>query len=319
MSLLHRGIHRLGYAWIAVKDSRLLKTREFYTRELGLLETGSEPHRVSFRCWHEPYKFSFVVDHRDTQGLVEIGFHVRDDNDLETFQQKLTAAGVMVDRADANSVLQGLGKSLAFTVPAGPRIRLFATMDLLGYVTGYEGPDWVAPKALRSMAAPLNINHVAFTSPDPAQASAFFSDVLGFLASEKVVDEAGKTISSLLFRMAKNVGGQEVAIYPGKEVRFHHVAFTKEDASDVIADGNYLRSDGVTIDLLGPLRQPYGNTFSLYFYDSNGIRLELCSGGRMTEVHPEIQPVVWSKANLREALSYYDEALVPEEFFLPCV
>jgi len=88
MALLHRGIHRLGYAWIAVKDSRLLKTREFYTHELGLLETGSEPNRVSFRCWHEPYKFSLVVDHRDTPGLVEIGFHVRDDADLDAFLAK---------------------------------------------------------------------------------------------------------------------------------------------------------------------------------------------------------------------------------------
>ena len=319
MALLHRGIHRLGYAWIAVKDSRLLKTREFYTHELGLLETGSEPNRVSFRCWHEPYKFSLVVDHRDTPALVEIGFHVRDDADLDAFQQKLILAGVMVEAAEANSVLQGLGKSIAFIVPAGPRVRLFSAMHLLGYVTGYEGPDWVAPKGLRNTAAPLNINHVAFTSPDPARASAFFSDVLGFVMSEKVVDEAGKTISSLLFRMAKNVGGQELAIYPGKDVKLHHVAFTKEDASDVMADGYYLRSDGVTMDLLGPLRQPYGNTFSLHFHDRTGIRLELCAGGRMIEVHPEVQPVVWSKDNLREALSYYDDMLVPEEFFLPCV
>jgi catechol 2,3-dioxygenase len=259
------------------------------------------------------------VDHRDTPGLVEIGFHVRDDADLDAFQQKLILAGVMVEAAEANSVLQGLGKSIAFIVPAGPRVRLFSAMHLLGYVTGYEGPDWVAPKGLRNTAAPLNINHVAFTSPDPARASAFFSDVLGFVMSEKVVDEAGKTISSLLFRMAKNVGGQELAIYPGKDVKLHHVAFTKEDASDVMADGYYLRSDGVTMDLLGPLRQPYGNTFSLHFHDRTGIRLELCAGGRMIEVHPEVQPVVWSKDNLREALSYYDDMLVPEEFFLPCV
>jgi catechol 2,3-dioxygenase len=128
-----------------------------------------------------------------------------------------------------------------------------------------------------------------------------------------------KTISALLFRMAKNVGGQEIAIYPGQEVKLHHVAFTKEDASDIMSDGYYLRSDGVELDLIGPLRQPYGNTFSVHFFDRCGVRLELCTAGRMTEVHPEIQPVVWSKSNLREALSYYDEALVPEEFFLPCL
>ncbi len=30
MALLHRGVHRLGYARIAVKDSRFLKTRELH-------------------------------------------------------------------------------------------------------------------------------------------------------------------------------------------------------------------------------------------------------------------------------------------------
>jgi catechol 2,3-dioxygenase len=143
--------------------------------------------------------------------------------------------------------------------------------------------------------------------------------MLGFLTSEKIVDEKGKTISALLFRMAKNVGGQEIAIYPGAEVKLHHIAFTKEDSSDIMSDGYFLRSDGIELDLLGPLRQPYGNTFSVHFFDYCGVRLELCAVGRMTEVHPEIQPVVWSKSNLREALSYYDEALVPEEFFMPCL
>lgn len=319
MALIRRGIHRLGYAWIAVKDSRLLKTREFYTQEMGLLESGIEPNRVTFRCWHEPYKFSFVVDHSDTPGLVEIGFHVRDEIDLANFRSKLEAGGVAVQAADADSVLKGIGKSIAFNVPAGPRVRLFADMHQMGYVSGFEGPDWVAPKAIRGTAAPLNINHVAFTSPDPAKCSAFLAEMLGFLTSEKVVDEQGKTISALLFRMAKNVGGQEIAIYPGQEVKLHHVAFTKEDASDIMSDGYFLRSDGVELDLLGPLRQPYGNTFSVHFFDRCGVRLELCTAGRMTEVHPEIQPVVWSKSNLREALSYYDEALVPEEFFLPCL
>ncbi|HQN46366.1 MAG TPA: hypothetical protein PK034_04850, partial [Rugosibacter sp.] len=103
MALLRRGIHRLGYARIAVKDLRLLKTRDFYANEMGLLETGIEPNRVMFRCWHEPYKFSFVVDQNENQGLVEIGLHVRDDLDLENFQQKLEAAGVKVQVAAADT------------------------------------------------------------------------------------------------------------------------------------------------------------------------------------------------------------------------
>jgi catechol 2,3-dioxygenase len=101
-------------------------------------------------------------------------------------------------------------------------------------------------------------------------------------------------------------------------VRLHHIAFSKEDSSDILADGTHLRSDGVEIDLLGPVRQPYGSTFSLYFRDPFGVRLELCSGGRMTEPHPDYQPVQWSAGNFKRALSYYDES-IGEGFLEPCL
>jgi catechol 2,3-dioxygenase len=319
MALLRRGIHRLGYVRVAVRDLRLLKSREFYTRELGLLETGVEPLRVMFRCWHEPFKFSLVVENREPEGLIEAGFHVRDDVDLDSFRSRIEAEGIEVEEAGPDAVLQGLGRSIAFTVPAGPRLRLFAQMAQIGYINGFDGPDWVAPKSLRGTAAPFNINHLAITSPDPATCVTFLTQKLGFLISEKIVDDDGGIVSALLFRMAKNVGGQEIAVYPGSDVYLHHVAFTKEDSSDIMLDGTYLRTDGVDMDLLGPLRQPYGDTFSMHFFDRCGIRLELCSGGRMTDVHPEFKPVIWSKDNLREALSYYDAALVPEEFFIPCL
>lgn len=319
MALRRRGIHRLGYVWLGLDDPRLLKTREFYTQELGLLETGYASGHLSFRCWHESYKFSFVANHSETPGLVEIGFQVRDDADLAAFKSRVAAAGVAVSEAEADAVLAGLGRSIAFRVPEGPPIRLFAQMDQLGYVAGFEAPDWVPPKPLRGKAAPFHINHVGVTTPNPERCVGFLSDALGFLVSEKIVDASGKLVSALMFRMSKNVGGQELAIFPGDAVKLHHVAFSKEDASDIIADAYHLRADGVDIDPLGPLRQPYGNTFSVHFKDPCGVRLELCNGGRMTDLHREFQPVVWSTENLRGALSYYDKIKAPEAFFQPCL
>lgn len=316
MALIHRGIQRIGYVWIAVNDPRLTKSREFYTNEVGLLAMGVEPNRAFFRCWHEPYQFSLVIEHRAEPGLVEIGFQVRDGVDLGTFAKRINHAGLATEHAVAGEILNGMGQSLAFQTPAGPRLRLFDEIAQPGYVTGYDSPDWVVPKALRGTPAPLHFNHVGFTTPDPARCADFLAKVLDFHTSEKIVGEQGELVSSLMYRMTKNVGGQELAIFPGSETRLHHIAFSKEDASDILADGVHLRSDGVDIDLLGPVRQPYGNTFSLYFRDPSGVRLALCSGGRITEPHPDFKPVVWSRVNMKKALSYYDEE-VGEEFLQP--
>lgn len=307
MAMSHRGIQRIGYAWVAVTDPRLLKSRPFYQDELGLLQTGFEANRAYFRCWHEPYLFSTVIEHSEQPRLVEIGFQVRDAADLDSAEEALASAGVPVQRAGPTEVLKGLGESLAFEVPAGPRLRLFAHIDQPGYITGYQSPDWVAPKPMRGTVAPLFFNHVAVTTPDVERCAAFLQDVLGFFTSEKIVGEQGQLVSVLLFRMSKNVGGQELALMPGARIGLHHLAYTKEDSSDILADATHLRSDGVPLEMLGPVRQPYGNTFSVYFRDPNGIRLELCSGGRMTERHTDFQPVVWSQANMKRALSYYDE------------
>jgi catechol 2,3-dioxygenase len=318
MALIHKGVHRLGYVRIAVEDPGLAQTREFYARELGLLETAAEPGRAMFRCWHEPYKFTLVVDHGAEPGLIEIGLQVRDESDLDSACRAVQREGIALERVSADSVLAGLGRSVAFDIPAGPRIRLFAHMQQPGYVGGYVSPDWVPPREVRGMPAPLHLNHVAFTSPDPARCIAACQSLLGFQVSEKILDPAGRPVSALLFRMMKNIGGQDLAVFPGAAVKLHHIAFSKEDSSDILADGTHLRADRVQIDLLGPVRQPYGNTFSLYFRDPRGVRLEVCSGGRMVEAHPDFRPVVWSQGNIKRALSYYDEEM-GDEFLQPCL
>jgi catechol 2,3-dioxygenase-like lactoylglutathione lyase family enzyme len=198
-------------------------------------------------------------------------------------------------------------------------LRLFEHMEQIGYATGFDSPDWVVPKELRATPAPLFLNHVGITVPNPKQTVDFLTQHLGFYVSEKIVSDNGRQLlSALLFRMTKDVGGQELAIYPGEAGRLHQIAFTKEDANDILIDGQYLRNDRIDIDQYGPTRQSYGKTFSLHFYDPFGVRLELCSGGRITDPHPDFEPVVWTESNLKKALSYYDRDLNPR-FLEPCL
>ena len=316
MALKHRGITRIGFVRIGLPASRLPEARAFYGDVLGLIPTGDSPTQWQFRCWHEPYKFSLLIDAAPAAALLEIGFQVRDADDLQGFATRLAQADVAVQWHDADTDIPGLGRSLTFCMPGGQTLRLFAEMAIPGYETGFDAPDWVTPRRLRGTPAPQFLNHVGLCVPDPAATMDFLRKYLDFHVSERIDDAAGQPVSALMFRMLKNVGGQELALFPGAEARLHHIAFTKDDASDILLDGQYLRNDGVRLDPYGPTRQPYGNTFSLHCFDPFGTRIELCTGGRLAEPHPEFQPVIWSESNLRAALSYYDELDV-EPFLQP--
>ncbi|WP_372696407.1 VOC family protein, partial [Immundisolibacter sp.] len=232
--------------------------------------------------------------------------------DLETLEAAVNAAGVAVTRAPAGA-LTGMGESITFAIPGGPVLRLFAELPQIGYMTGFDSPDWVTPRALRGTPAPFFLNHAGITVSDPQAAVDFLTGVLGFVVSERIdSDDGARLLSALLFRMSKEAGGQELALFPGPAGRLHHIAFTKEDPNDILIDGQYLREAGVNIDIYGPTRQSYGKTFSLHFHDPFGIRLELCSGGRITEVHPQFQPVRWTESQLGKALSYFDRDLRAE-------
>ncbi|WP_440940629.1 VOC family protein [Immundisolibacter sp.] len=312
MALKHGGIIRIAYVRLALNDSRLRQAQFFYCDSLGLVETFRQPDRLYLRCWHEAFPYSLVLDEAPENRLVEIGFQVRDAGDLETLEAAVNAAGVAVTRAPAGA-LTGMGESITFAVPGGPVLRLFAELPQIGYMTGFDSPDWVTPRALRGTPAPFFLNHAGITVSDPQAAVDFLTGVLGFVVSERIdSDDGARLLSALLFRMSKEAGGQELALFPGPAGRLHHIAFTKEDPNDILIDGQYLREAGVNIDIYGPTRQSYGKTFSLHFHDPFGIRLELCSGGRITEVHPQFQPVRWTESQLGKALSYFDRDLRAE-------
>ncbi|HCZ48657.1 MAG TPA: hypothetical protein DCZ11_06600 [Gammaproteobacteria bacterium] len=312
MALKHGGIIRIAYVRLALNDSRLRQAQFFYCDSLGLVETFRQPDRLYLRCWHEAFPYSLVLDEAPENRLVEIGFQVRDAGDLETLEAAVNAAGVAVTRAPAGA-LTGMGESITFAIPGGPVLRLFAELPQIGYMTGFDSPDWVTPRALRGTPAPFFLNHAGITVSDPQAAVDFLTGVLGFVVSERIdSDDGARLLSALLFRMSKEAGGQELALFPGPAGRLHHIAFTKEDPNDILIDGQYLREAGVNIDIYGPTRQSYGKTFSLHFHDPFGIRLELCSGGRITEVHPQFQPVRWTESQLGKALSYFDRDLRAE-------
>lgn len=325
-NLRPRGIIRLGYVHIEVDATDLPDLRHFYCDTVGLVEQEVEsevrcadPQRLFFRCWHEAHPCSFVIEAGRARRLVEIGFEVAEAEDLHVLARRIESSGSRVS-CTTDTALPGVGESIGFEAPGGLAIRLYApNAAKVAYLVGHVSPDWVTPRALRATTAPLYLNHVGVTVPDPQATVDFLTRVLDFRISERIEsDDAQSLRSALLFRMSKDVGGQELAVFRGARIGLHHIAFTKEDPNDILIDGQYLAAARVHIDPMGPTRQPYGKTFSLHFYDPRGLRLELCSGGRVTEAHPEFEPVVWTESHLSKALSSHDES-VSADFLNACM
>jgi catechol 2,3-dioxygenase len=318
MTLKHRGILRLGYVRVAIED--LDAAVAFARDEIGLVEhrSGTDPddvERVYLRTWREGHAFSYVLE-RGAPGLVEIGLQVRDDEDLSSAAERVQQVGVTVDWAGENKVLVDLGASIAFTVPAGPPVRLYSDALVTGPAVGYSSPHWNVPRKLRATTAPMNLSHIGFTSPDPEAVVAFLTDVLDFGVSELITtDDGERTLSALLFRSNY---GQDLAVFPGQEARLHHIAFMQTDEATILRDVTWMLEAGAKIDPWGPTRQSYGRTMSLHFKDACGIRYELFAGGRFSELHPSFQPVRWTESNLDKALSYYDKTENPD-FLEPCL
>lgn len=306
MALKHRGILRLGHVRVSIEDFD--SARSFAIGSLGLIEhrcgvDDDGVERSYLRTWRDPLAYDYVIE-RGEPRLVEVGFQVRDDADLDSVAQRVRGAGIDVDVDGEGQVLADLGPSISFVVPAGPRLRLFADIAVTGPAPGWKAPHWNIPKVLRGTAAPMNLGHVGFASPDPDAAVTFLSGVLDFGISETISsDDGDRLLSALLFRSNY---GQDLAVFPGSRTGLHHVAFLQYDESAVVRDAAWLLEDGARIDAWGPTRQSYGRTMSLHFEDPSGVRLELFAGGRFSELHPEFRPVRWTESNLAKALSFYD-------------
>ena len=95
--------------------------------------------------------------------------------------------------------------------------------------------------------------------------------------------------SAPLFRESKDVGRQELAFPPGDEGHLHHITFTKEDASDILVDGQYLAEARVEVDPVGLTRQPHGEAFSLFPYDPVGC-LESHMATALSFHHQQLSP-----------------------------
>ena len=294
------GVLRLSHVELRVTDLELAAA--YYTEVLGLLEVAQDDDRVYLRCWDEQDHHSVVLRAHPTPGLEHLSFKVERPEDLEALAAAAAGHGCPVRRLAAGEEL-GQDQAVRIEAPTGHQVELVHTMTRVGSLLPRVNPP-PEPPDLHGIHPP-RLDHVQVTAEDVGQATAFFTEVLGFRVTERLVARSGALLGAWLERSHTP---NDVAITRGPGGGFHHVAFWVDDWDHLRRAADALAHNGVHIEA-GPTRQGITRALSMHFFDPFGNRNEVFTGGY--RVDPDDEPVTWTEEEIGRAFFHYRGQLDP--------
>jgi len=300
------GVMRSGHVQIRVLD--LAAAIHHYTEYYGLILTASDDRRAYLKGWDEFDHHSLVLREADEPGMDHVAFKVRGENDLDRIEGELRERLIAVTQIPAGEQL-GVGRRIAFTVPTGHRIELYATCEQVGNGLPLRNAD-VWPDGLKGMKA-SRFEHVLLYGPGVEATVALLSSVLGFVVAEDVVTEDGARIGAFLTAACKS---HDIAFIEAPEARFHHLAYWLESWDDIRQAADIIRKKNIAIDI-GPTRHGISRGLTIYFFDPSGNRLETFCGGY--DFYPDMHPITWTWEEAGAGVFYHDRKL--NERFLSVV
>jgi catechol 2,3-dioxygenase-like lactoylglutathione lyase family enzyme len=141
--------------------------------------------------------------------------------------------------------------------------------------------------AKKTVLTPKMLNHAAWVTHDVAATADFYVRIMGMELASTIFDDRIPSTGDhfpyfhIFFRMADGstiaffeapgLPGRPPVTHPAYEI-FDHIALQAEDRAEVDRWRTWLVQNG--IEVIGPTDHK-GLVYSIYFHDSNGIRLEI--------------------------------------------
>jgi catechol 2,3-dioxygenase len=288
------GVMRLGF--VQARESDLDKATDYYTNVLGLQEVARKDGKRYFKCWDE-YDHHSVVIENGGLGLVKMGYKVESLDDLVRIEKDAETFGVSVRRVSRGENL-GLGEAIRCTLPSEHVLELYAESETSGTRVGTLNPDpWPAEQAGIS---PQRLDHMLVTAEDVKTNVDFFTKVLGFRMSERIIPDPNskELLGAFLFCSNK---AHDIAFVKGPNGKLHHFAFWLDSWNDILRAGDILGRNGIKIDF-GPARHGITRGTTIYFFGPNGNRNEVFSGGYMT--YADFPCITWTADQIGKAIFY---------------
>ncbi|HEY4026883.1 MAG TPA: VOC family protein [Candidatus Dormibacteraeota bacterium] len=307
---------RLSHVELLVPDLELATA--YYSEVLGLLEVAREEDdlppptprqmrgggedRVYLKCWDEHDHHSLVLRAHPTPGLAHLSFKVERPDDLEALETAAIRHGCPVRRLAAGEEL-GQGAAVRIEAPSGHLVELVHTLSRVGNLLPRVNPPPEPPGLLG--IHPPRLDHIQLAAEDVGSATAFFTGVLGFRMTERLVARGGALLGAWLERSRTP---NDVAIMRGPAGGLHHLGFWVDDWDHIRRAADVLAHNGVHIEA-GPTRQGITRALSVHFFDPFGNRNEVFTGGYLAE--PDCEPITWTEEEIGRAFFHYQGQLDP--------
>jgi catechol 2,3-dioxygenase len=276
------GIERINYVALKAKDPET--AARYAADRLGFTIEHAAADGTHYLSAHGVDRYSLVYKPADGNGLHHVSYIVTDDKVLERAGERLTAAGVEVERHtdpewESNPALR-------FSTPGGHRIE---------FTTGVHTEIPVAHLVEAPSAGgptPVVPDHVGIATPDFDTEEKFLIDVLGQLHSSRIMTPDGSFVMSFM-RSPGRFLYHDVVLVRNPSVKLHHLQFSMKNVDQFYATADALRANDVDIEW-GPLRHGPGHNIAMYFRDAEGNWFEYSVEEEIILYDPTYVPRTWS-------------------------
>jgi len=266
------GVSQLGYLGFEV--SSLEAWARFAEEILGVDARHTSETTLELRIDGRASRFFLHEGPRDD--LSALGFEVPTSAALEAIQERLSAAGVPHTLGtDEHCRARHVDRLIQFKDPAGNGIELFCGPALA------ESPFTSALTPGGFVADALGLGHAAITARSQSESLAFYTELLGFRISDRIVCEYYGYPVDMVF-LHCNARHHTLAFGERQPKRIHHFLLEAANVDDVgKAYDRALRKGVRFMNTLG--KHPNDEMFSFYAFTPSGFQFEFGHGGRLVD------------------------------------
>ena len=257
-------ILRAGHATFTTPD--LDKQVDYYSNVLGMIVTERTKDRA-FVATCTGLE-AIAVERGTKADLTRLSFQAAPDTDFDAFARKLSGHGIKSEMR--SGISPGVAKALVFTDIKGTLIEIYSEYE-------FQKDD-----GKPAIITPLKLGHIAHRVDDVQKAAKFYTEVLGFRASDWLSD------TFVFLRCGADHHTVNFVVDPVPQL--HHIAFEVKDWAEIHRANDHLAQHNIQL-VWGPGRHIIGHNVAAYHRNSDYIRVELfCEMDQMKD----------------EALGYFD-------------
>ncbi|NVO15515.1 MAG: catechol 2,3-dioxygenase [Rhodoplanes sp.] len=265
---------------------------DFFTRILGLSESGREGDSVFLRAFDDYEFHTLKLTAAPTTGMRHVGYRAASPQALARRVAAIEALGCGLGWSDGDL---GHGPAYRFSDPDGHVFEIYFE------TRRYVPPPGEQP-ALKNQAqrvpnraiAPRRLDHLNLLATDVGAIRDFIPKALGSRITEQIVLDDG-TVGGCWFTV--NNKTYDVAFTrdaTGTPGRFHHVTYAVDQREHILQAADVFLENGVHIET-GPHKHAVQQTFFLYVWEPAGNRIELANAGARLILAPDWQTITWTQ------------------------